>query len=189
MVSAVAAIHSSRVGHVTRRISVTTPRTKSCVRCALAARCAGVTGRAPGRLGLDFIMPFTAEAWQGGQDSNLQPAVLETAALPIAPPPSRVRQANPPYRTAVRQQIMSVSWARLKELDRLLGFAVRFVAPAEAAILAQLEPLAGLLLVLEGVVVAPLALGASHRNHHPGLFFRHRGVLERWRAEPGRRET
>src|SRR6476620_7213501 len=25
---------------------------------------------------------------QGGQDSNLQPAVLETAALPIEPPPS-----------------------------------------------------------------------------------------------------
>jgi hypothetical protein len=24
---------------------------------------------------------------QGGQDSNLQPAVLETAALPIEPPP------------------------------------------------------------------------------------------------------
>src|ERR1700684_2253830 len=102
MVSRVAAIHSSREGHVTRRISATTPRTKSCVRCALAARCAGVAGRfagvltwgrlppgrdAPGRLGLDFILPCTAKAWQGGQDSNLQPTVLETATLPIELPP------------------------------------------------------------------------------------------------------
>jgi len=29
--------------------------------------------------------------WQGGQDSNLQPAVLETAALPIEPPPSAAK--------------------------------------------------------------------------------------------------
>jgi hypothetical protein len=31
---------------------------------------------------------------QGGQDSNLQPAVLETAALPIEPPPYATRLAG-----------------------------------------------------------------------------------------------
>src|SRR6478752_9430725 len=33
--------------------------------------------------------PTHSHVWdlQGGQDSNLQPAVLETAALPIEPPP------------------------------------------------------------------------------------------------------
>src|SRR6218665_582572 len=42
---------------------------------------------------------------QGGQDSNLQPAVLETAALPIEPPPysSRVsRKAGPEARVVPR---------------------------------------------------------------------------------------
>src|SRR5690625_5384606 len=33
---------------------------------------------------------------QGRQDSNLQPAVLETAALPIAPPPSARRTSRGP---------------------------------------------------------------------------------------------
>ena len=47
----------------------------------------GGAGTPGERGGFDFIMPCTADDWQGGQDSNLQPAVLETAALPIAPPP------------------------------------------------------------------------------------------------------
>src|SRR5690606_13525800 len=34
---------------------------------------------------------------QGGQDSNLQPAVLETAALPIEPPPYVARLPYPPH--------------------------------------------------------------------------------------------
>lgn len=35
---------------------------------------------------------------QGGQDSNLQPAVLETAALPIEPPPFGVDTKLDPVR-------------------------------------------------------------------------------------------
>src|SRR5579884_2881335 len=50
---------------------------------------------------------------------------------------------------------------------------MRAVAPAPPAILAQLEPLRRLLLVLERVVIPALALGARHRHHHAGFFFRH----------------
>jgi hypothetical protein len=47
------------------------------------------------------------------------------------------------------------------------------MATAEAAILAQLQPLGGLLPVFERVVVPPPALGAGHHYHHAVLFFRH----------------
>ena len=50
-------------------------------------------------------------------------------------------------------------------IDRsLLRLPMRRMFPAEAAELAQLEPLARLLLVLGRAVVAPLALGARQRN-------------------------
>ena len=76
IVKIVAETHSSRVGQVTRRNSAITPRTKSCptTRWAAFDFCSFTKGCLP-------------KIWQGGQDSNLQPAVLETAALPIAPPP------------------------------------------------------------------------------------------------------
>jgi hypothetical protein len=54
-----------------------------------------------------------------------------------------------------------------------LGFAMRPVTPAKAAIFLQLEPLAVVLAVLRGVVVAPLALVAGQYGHHTILFFRH----------------
>jgi hypothetical protein len=40
-----------------------------------------------------FSEKFSKEALQGGQDSNLQPAVLETAALPIEPPPFALKRS------------------------------------------------------------------------------------------------
>jgi hypothetical protein len=60
----------------------------------------------------------------------------------------------------------------------LLGFAVRAVAPAEAAILAQLQAVGGFLLVLLRVVVATLALRAGHRDHHASFFLRHYPVSQ-----------
>jgi hypothetical protein len=42
----------------------------------------------------------------------------------------------------------------------LLGLAMRDVLAAEAAVLAQLEPLGRLLLVLGRAVIAPLTVGA-----------------------------
>jgi len=46
--------------------------------------------------------------WQGGQDSNLQPAVLETAALPIEPPPLAVKpDMSPPKKTFLAQHSLA----------------------------------------------------------------------------------
>ena len=50
------------------------------------------------------------------------------------------------------------------------------MAAAKAAVLAQLEPVGGVLFVLERVVVPALALGACHRYHHAVLFFCHRSI-------------
>jgi hypothetical protein len=47
------------------------------------------------------------------------------------------------------------------------------VAAAEAAVFAELEPVGGVLFVFERVVIATLALGARHRDHHAILFFCH----------------
>jgi hypothetical protein len=58
------------------------------------------------------------------------------------------------------------------------------MAAAKAAVLAELEPVRGFLLVLERVVVATFALGARHRDHHTVLFFCHRRVLEREAGTP-----
>ena len=59
------------------------------------------------------------------------------------------------------------------------------MAAAPAAILAQLEPVAGLLPILERVVVPPLALGAGHRYHDTVFFFCHRRVLGKGLWAPG----
>src|SRR5579863_10750031 len=77
-VSTVAATHSSRVGQVTRRSSVMIPRASTLTPAV----------RVTGPFFCSFTKPhLPRKFWQGGQDSNLQPAILETAALPIAPPP------------------------------------------------------------------------------------------------------
>src|SRR5579875_3484002 len=83
-------------------------------------------------------------SWQGRQDSNLQPTVLETATLPI--------------------ELLPFA---------LFRFAMRPMTPAPAAVLPQLQALARLDPVFERIVVAPLALGACKHHHHAVFFFRH----------------
>jgi hypothetical protein len=134
-------------------------------------------------------MPCTAKVWQGGQDSNLQQLVLETRTLPIELPPSGLQPLAEAIRVLSRQntehkeifgEMMSGSRrtpALLRHDWELLRLAVAAVAAAPTAILAQLEPLAGLLPVFERVVVPSLALRASHGDHHAVFFFRHRRVL------------
>ena len=56
---------------------------------------------------------------------------------------------------------------------RLLGFAVRFMAPAKTAVFRKFETVGVVLLILLRVVIAAFALRASHRNHHAVFFFRH----------------
>src|SRR6478672_1741107 len=70
--------------------------------------------------------------WQGWRDSNPQPTVLETAALPIRATPLSNERSH-------------------------LSFFVRRVLAAEAAVLRELQLLRVRLLVLRRRVVAPLA--------------------------------
>ena len=146
------------------RVRLSMPRPSSCMANALRARdaCRVTRGkrrrrsretirvaRSPRAGALNERPPFKPRAftWQGGQDSNLQPTVLETATLPIAPPPSAAK---------------------------LPLFAVRFMTAAPTAIFAQLQPLGRLYFIFERVVVASLAFGASQRHHHAILFLRQR---------------
>ena len=81
---------------------------------------------------------IASEGWQVRRDSNPQPSVLETDALPI--------------------ELLTCA------TEGLLRFLVRRVLPAEAAVLAELQPLRRLLLVLRRAVVAALALAAREMN-------------------------
>ena len=83
-------------------------------------------------------LPLTSDLleWQGWRDSNPQPTVLETAALPIRATPLRSH----------------------------LSFFVRRVLAAEAAVLGQLQLLRVRLLVLRGRVVLPFALTARQAD-------------------------
>src|SRR5918997_3154994 len=76
--------------------------------------------------------------WQGRQDSNLQPLVLETSALPIELHPSGRRS--------------------------LLRLPVQLVLPAARAELVQLQAPRVVLLVLPRAVRALLAVGARQRD-------------------------
>src|SRR6187402_1468750 len=77
-----------------------------------------------------LVAGWRATVWQGRQDSNLQPLVLETSALPVELHPSDVA---------------------------LLRLPVQRVLPAARAELVQLEPPRVVLLVLAGAVRALLA--------------------------------
>jgi hypothetical protein len=55
----------------------------------------------------------------------------------------------------------------------LFRFPVGLVTAAKAAVLAQLEPVGGVLFVFERVVVPAFALGARHRYHHAVFFLCH----------------
>jgi hypothetical protein len=59
----------------------------------------------------------------------------------------------------------------LSDRNRLLGFVVDGMLLAESAILLHLETVGVILLVLHGIVVSLLALGASH-----GDFYAHNGT-------------
>src|SRR5579872_1440574 len=65
-----------------------TPFRRFALRFRLAA--AAVAGRFSRHRNPFHQYSISFEAWQGGQDSNLQPTVLETATLPIELPPYRV---------------------------------------------------------------------------------------------------
>ena len=58
--------------------------------------------------------------------------------------------------------------------QQLSLFAMRALAPAPTAILAELQPFGGLHLVLERVIVAPLALSARQHDHNAVFFLSHR---------------
>src|SRR5271155_3359741 len=114
IVRMVAETHSWRLGQVTRRISETRSlKNRSAARWRTARSAGGGAGRrggVPGRtvvpppppVGLFIRLVLLSRddrcsrlvRWQGGQDSNLQPTVLETATLPIELPPSAMHTAH-----------------------------------------------------------------------------------------------
>src|SRR6187402_3409054 len=82
--------------------------------------------------------------WQGRQDSNLQPLVLETSALPIELHPYAAQE--------------SVSRAAL------FCLTVEGMPPTAWAVLLELDPVGIVLLVLGRAVRPVLALGAGEVN-------------------------
>ncbi len=152
-VKIVAEIHSSRVGHVTRRNSAMTPRKKSAPPSADARRFA-VARLRPIALffcSLMYSPSLSRVFWQGGQDSNPQPLALEANALPIELPP----------------------YATLGTALPLPRLTMGTMATTETAVLAQFEPLRRLLLVLLRVVIPALALRAGQHYDHAILLFCH----------------
>src|SRR5258705_2367101 len=81
-------------------------------------------------------IPSSCPRWQVRRVSNPQPPVLETGALPI----------------------------ELLTYLQLFRFLVRRVLPAEAAELAELQPLRRLLLVLRGAVIPAFTVAACEMN-------------------------
>src|SRR5262249_34312590 len=81
------------------------------------------------------------EGWQARRESNPQPPVLETGALPI--------------------ELLACAGRRA---IALLALLVCRVLPAEAAELREFQPFRRLLLVLRRAVIAPLALLTSERD-------------------------
>ena len=92
-----------------------------------------------------------SEGWQARRESNPQPPVLETGALPIE---------------------------LLAYVCDLFLFLVSDVLPAEPAVLAHLQTLGRLLLVLRRAVVAPFALGAGERDQISHTFLKRPGTRD-----------
>ena len=83
--------------------------------------------------------------WQARRDSNPQPTVLETAALPVRA-------------TGLRQALFDT------RVSGLPGLSMDGVCPAELAVLLELDPGRIILLVLHRRVVPSLALRTSERD-------------------------
>ncbi len=111
--------------------------------------------------------------WQDRRESNPQPPVLETGALPIELLSFFIRgtssRRNPltpslagtPCPAPLRWH---ARFARAEPSSELLRFAMTCVLAAEATVLAQFEPLARLLFILRRAVVAPLTFRARERD-------------------------
>src|SRR5580700_2634816 len=170
----VADTHSWRDGHVTRRISETSPRKNACVRAALAARSAPrVDGRGLlGPPGLIVVPLPPAPLFMSSRVLLVLCSLRDPSTAKKSGRADRTRTCN---RRFWRPQLYQLSYrplgfafgesstigtSRLCAPPRicLLGFRVGFVAAAKAAVLAQLEPVGRVLLVFERVVVPALAL-------------------------------
>ncbi|GEM_PF-1482092 len=96
---------------------------------------------------------------QGRRDSNPQPPVLETGALPIEPLPF-VPTSDPGVGVGGRYEPEATSGVRASRRGGLgsPGLLVVHVGPAPTAVLLDLDPLAGVYLGLGSDVVPALAL-------------------------------
>lgn len=97
---------------------------------------------------------------QAGQDSNLEPADLESAALPVELPAC---ESDYP--------------------GNLLGFPVQSMFTASRTIFPKLQTVRIVVPILLRCVIALFALCACQRDYYPDLF-RHSclGPMQRWRT-------
>ena len=159
----VVAYTSRRDGHVTRRISLRTsvknvrllshqPRMPpSVVLTGAGLTCSRVLIRCHPERRRPSRPAFAA--WQVRRDSNPQPPVLETGALPI--------ELLTYSTSGLGSGFSALTDAEPRpEPEALFRLLVRRVLPAEATELAELEPLGRLLLVLRRAVVPALAVAA-----------------------------
>jgi hypothetical protein len=65
-----------------------------------------------------IVARYRPDELQGGQDLNLQPAVLETAALPIEPPPYGAE--TPASAPPVRFETEKWAWKMMADFNRLI---------------------------------------------------------------------
>src|SRR5580658_6992452 len=177
-VTIVAETHSSRLGQVTRFNSdaiarICCWRASSRASVALSFFGASLLSALSDTLSPGIIVRFTSSLvrrlyvgrarstkfWQGGQDSNLQPTVLETATLPIELPPS------------IRRAALGV--LHRPASSGLPRFLVRLVALAPLAVFLDLQSRGGLLPVLHRRVVAAFAVAACQRDDDPVFLFGH----------------
>src|SRR5262245_31662663 len=122
--------------------------------------------RPPPRCAASFSGQPSREGWQARRESNPQPPVLETGALPIELLAYHIadwglRIADLLRIVAVKSAINPHSAIRNPQS---LTLPVGSVFATEAAELGKLQPLGRLLLVLRRAVIAPLALSARERD-------------------------
>ena len=103
-------------------------------------------------------------SWQVRRDSNPQPSVLETDALPIELLTCKHGFQFSVFGLQCAELLRNVPEPETEDRRTLLRFLVRRVLPAEPAVLAELQPLRRLLLVLRRAVVPALAVAARQMN-------------------------
>src|ERR1017187_3186568 len=173
MTTMVVAHTSRRPGHDTRVISLRTSDRKRRPLPIQPVICPGASFRLSAIA--VFIRACHVSIWQARRESNPQPPVLETGALPIellayarslrSLANLELRTSNLELRTLLPASFQfSVLSSQLSCVSALLALLVRRVFAAEPAELIELKPLGGLPLVLGRAVIPAFAISTRQRD-------------------------